>query len=104
MSHRTVARLGLAYLSAIALALGIWAGGAPRSFYENFPGLGMTWVSVDGPYNEHLVRDVDVFRLPHLGSYTFVGDRFVERVRASGLVGLDFEPRWSAEGGPVWYR
>lgn len=31
---------------------------APRSFYDDFPGFGRAWVSVDGPYNEHLVRDV----------------------------------------------
>ena len=30
----------------------------PRSFYDDFPGAGRTWVAVDGPYNEHLVRDV----------------------------------------------
>jgi hypothetical protein len=31
---------------------------APRSFYDNFPGFGMHWVAVDGPYNEHLLRDL----------------------------------------------
>jgi len=63
MNYRTAARFGLAYLSAVALVLGIWAGAAPRSFYDNFPGLGMTWVSVDGPYNEHLIRDVGALNL-----------------------------------------
>lgn len=37
---------------------GLWALIAPRSFYDSFPGGGRSWVSVDGPYNEHLVRDV----------------------------------------------
>jgi hypothetical protein len=36
----------------------VWAQFAPRSFYDNFPGLGRAWVRVDGPFNEHLVRDV----------------------------------------------
>ena len=33
---------------------------APRSFYDDFPGLGRHchWVDVDGPFNEHLLRDV----------------------------------------------
>ncbi|MEA2670215.1 MAG: hypothetical protein QOG45_435 [Chloroflexota bacterium] len=48
--------LGLLALSS--LAVGLWAQFAPRSFYDGFPGLGRHWVSVDGPFNEHLVRDV----------------------------------------------
>jgi len=51
-------RLGLAVLAVQGALLGVWAGFAPRSFYDDFPGLGRNWVSVDGPYNEHLVRDV----------------------------------------------
>ena len=31
---------------------------APQSFYDSFPGGGHSWVAADGPYNEHLVRDV----------------------------------------------
>jgi hypothetical protein len=38
--------------------VGLWAQFAPRSFYDDLPGLGRHWVAVDGPYNEHLVRDV----------------------------------------------
>jgi hypothetical protein len=47
-----------ALLTASALYVGPWAGLAPRSFYDAFPGLHRVWVAVDGPYNEHLVRDV----------------------------------------------
>src|SRR5262245_55857499 len=53
-----VVRIGLVVLAASGALVGVWAGFAPRSFYDDFPGLGRTWVSVDGPYNEHLVRDV----------------------------------------------
>lgn len=63
MNYRSAARVGLGYLSVAALLLGVWAGLAPRSFYDNFPGLGMAWISVDGPYNEHLVRDVGFLNL-----------------------------------------
>jgi ABC-type sugar transport system permease subunit len=60
MSARTalVVRIGLIVLAVSGALIGVWAGFAPRSFYDDFPGLGRHWVSVDGPYNEHLVRDV----------------------------------------------
>jgi hypothetical protein len=43
--------------------LGIWATFAPRSFYDDYPGFGREWVRVDGPYNEHLVRDFGALNL-----------------------------------------
>ncbi len=60
MSARStvVVRIGLAVLAGSGAVLGVWAGFAPRSFYDDFPGFGRSWVSVDGPYNEHFVRDV----------------------------------------------
>jgi pimeloyl-ACP methyl ester carboxylesterase len=51
-------RLGLAVLAISAFIPGLWAALAPRSFYDDFPGFGRSWVAPDGPYNEHLVRDV----------------------------------------------
>jgi hypothetical protein len=44
-------------------AVGFWASIAPESFFDNFPGGGRQWVAVDGPFNEHLVRDVGVLNL-----------------------------------------
>jgi hypothetical protein len=38
--------------------VGLWAQAFPRSFYDDFPGMGRMWVALDGPYNQHLVRDV----------------------------------------------
>ena len=46
-----------ALFATLALTGG-WALGAPRSFYDSFPGAGHTWVALLPPYNEHLVRDV----------------------------------------------
>lgn len=43
--------------------VGLWAALAPRSFYDSFPGGGRHWVSLDGPYNVHLVRDVGTLNL-----------------------------------------
>ena len=50
-------RLALGILAAAALVVGAWAQFAPASFYTSFPG-GRGWVAVDGPYNEHLIRDI----------------------------------------------
>ena len=65
MSSRTwtVARVLLALTAVTDAFLGVWALAAPRSFYDSFPGGGRTWVSVDGPFNEHLVRDVGALNL-----------------------------------------
>ena len=51
-------RILLGLLAAASALIGVWAGFAPRSFYDDFPGTGNPWVSPDGPFNEHLVRDV----------------------------------------------
>ncbi len=53
-------------LAVIALGLfgvGAWAALAPQSFYDDFPGGGRHWVALDGPFNEHLVRDVGTLNL-----------------------------------------
>ncbi len=56
-------RISLGYLIIVSVQIGAWALIAPRSFYDGFPGLGRVWVSVDGPFNEHLIRDVGALNL-----------------------------------------
>jgi hypothetical protein len=56
-------RIILLYLILSNAVPGGWALFMPDSFYTSFPGFGRTWVSVDGPYNEHLIRDVGAFFL-----------------------------------------
>ncbi len=51
-------RLGLWAMAFFSLFAGIQQQFAPRSFFDDFPGFGMQWVAVDGPYNEHLLRDL----------------------------------------------
>lgn len=51
-------RIALVVILAGSLVVGLWAQAFPRSFYDDFPGAGRVWVAVDGPFNEHLVRDV----------------------------------------------
>jgi hypothetical protein len=56
-------RVGLVYLAGGSALVGFWAAFAPRSFYDDFPGAGRHWISPDGPYNQHLVRDVGELNL-----------------------------------------
>lgn len=58
MTYQRWTRIALGYLALVSLEIGLWAQFAPRSFFDHFPGLGRAWVRVDGPYNQHLVRDV----------------------------------------------
>jgi hypothetical protein len=58
MTRPALVRLLLVVMAAFSGLIGLWAQLAPRSFYDDFPGGGRHWVSADGPYNEHLVRDV----------------------------------------------
>jgi nucleoside-diphosphate-sugar epimerase len=60
---RALLRGLLAALALGSLVVGGWAALAPRRFYDGFPGLGRRWVAVDGPFNEHLVRDVGTLNL-----------------------------------------
>lgn len=54
----TIRRIILWATAVLGLYVGVWAAVFPLSFYDSFPGLGFIWISVDGPYNEHLIRDV----------------------------------------------
>ncbi|MFJ6651811.1 hypothetical protein ACIQLJ_03330 [Microbacterium sp. NPDC091313] len=41
----------------IAAVVGTWAYFFPEQFYDHFPAVLGEWISQDGPYNEHLIRD-----------------------------------------------
>ena len=58
MTFDTRIKMGLWYLVVSGVVVGAWAQFFPQAFYDSFPGLGRSWVSVDGPFNEHLTRDV----------------------------------------------
>ena len=57
------ARIGVAYLAIGFFALGLWAVIAPKQYFDYFPGAGHAWVAIDGPYNEHLMRDYGALNL-----------------------------------------
>ncbi|HET7719350.1 MAG TPA: hypothetical protein VFK43_05230 [Acidimicrobiales bacterium] len=56
-------KVALVAIAGTGAVVGGWALAFPRSFYDDFPGLGRIWVAVDGPFNEHLVRDVGALNL-----------------------------------------
>ena len=58
MTFDTRIKMGLWYLVVSGVVVGAWAQFFPQAFYDSFPGLGRSWVSVDGPFNEHLILDV----------------------------------------------
>jgi hypothetical protein len=63
VEHKSALRILLVFLGAPSVLIGLWAGFAPRGFYDDFPGAGLSWVAPDGPFNEHLIRDVGVLNL-----------------------------------------
>ncbi|BAN02967.1 hypothetical protein [Ilumatobacter coccineus] len=82
-------RIALGYLAVVTGQIGLWALLAPRSFYDDFPGLGRAWVSVDGPYNEHLVRDVGALNLAILAVFVIAWLRLDRNsVTLAGVVAL----------------
>jgi hypothetical protein len=64
--QRRVLRGGIAVMAVTPALVGIWATISPRGFYDDFPGLGHTWVSAVSTYDEHLVRDVGALYLGSL--------------------------------------
>lgn len=56
-------RIAAAILLFGDLLVGFWATILPRNFYDDFPGGGQHWVAADGPFNEHLLRDVGALNL-----------------------------------------
>jgi hypothetical protein len=50
--------VGLWVMGIFGLYTGLQQQFLPRVFYDQFPGFGMAWVSPDGPFNEHLMRDL----------------------------------------------
>jgi hypothetical protein len=84
-------RLVLLALALSAAFVGLWALLAPASFYTGFPGAARHWVAVDGPFNEHMVRDIGALNCA-LCVLSMVALLHPERalVRATGLTWLIF--------------
>ncbi len=56
-------QVALVVIAASTGVVGLWATAAPEVVLRGLPRHGPVWVAVDGPYNEHLVRDVGSLNL-----------------------------------------
>ncbi len=63
LSHPGRFRAGLLALAAVPAIQALWMLLAPRGFYDDFPGLGRSWLPPVGVYDEHLARDVGAAQL-----------------------------------------
>lgn len=57
MRNDKIIKLLLAINAVTLLPLALWPLVAPQSFYDTFPGGGLHWIDINGPYNEHFIRD-----------------------------------------------
>ncbi len=55
--QRTITRVLLIVAGLVEAVVGIWPLLSPTGFYQDFPGFRTGWVAMDGPFNEHLLRD-----------------------------------------------
>jgi hypothetical protein len=86
LARRGWLRTGLLLLAATPLVVGAWALLSPRSFYGDFPSEGRYWVSVLGPYDEHLVRDVGALNLALCALLVFAAIVLEKRLVQAALV------------------
>jgi hypothetical protein len=56
MTERWI-RVLLALNIVFLIPLALWPLISPRGFYDQFPGAGYHWIDINGPYNEHFLRD-----------------------------------------------
>ncbi|MEV0072372.1 MULTISPECIES: hypothetical protein [unclassified Amycolatopsis] len=61
--QRTLTRVLLVLLGVVTAATGLWPLLSPLGFYQDFPGFRHGWVSMDGAFDEHLIRDFGALNL-----------------------------------------
>ncbi|WP_329129352.1 hypothetical protein OG552_03090 [Streptomyces sp. NBC_01476] len=83
----TFRRVLLLVVAAVGAYVGVWAYFLPTSWYRAFPGLGLHWLPVLGPYNEHLARDVGALYLA-LAVLSLSAARWARDNRLAAVTGL----------------
>jgi len=85
-------RIILGVLTVLGTGVGAWAAALPRAFYDAFPGPFFgAWVGADGPFNEHLIRDVGALYLA-LAAVSLYGavSRSTAAGRSAGIAWIVF--------------
>jgi hypothetical protein len=72
-----------------------------RSSVVTFPGTNRIMQVKRIAFIEAAIQGVNVFRLPHRGSATYVSQHFVDRVTSTGLCGLQFNCVWNSKESPL---
>ncbi|WP_245607385.1 hypothetical protein [Pseudonocardia spinosispora] len=86
MDQQRWVRAVLVAFGAGEAGVGSWAQVAPSSFYTDFPGWPWHgWVTYDGPFNEHLIRDFGGLNLAL--AVTLVGAAIIGSVAAARVAG-----------------
>ncbi|PJJ70496.1 hypothetical protein CLV46_0017 [Diaminobutyricimonas aerilata] len=84
-------RVVLALTVLIGAYVGIWGYVVPDAFYTSFPGFGLHWIDIDGPFNEHLIRDVgSLYIALGAGSLVAIFTRTAMPGRVMGVVWFVF--------------
>ncbi|MFJ9785028.1 hypothetical protein ACIRSS_36030 [Amycolatopsis sp. NPDC101161] len=89
--QRTTTRVLLVFFGLVEAVVGIWPLVTPTGFYQDFPGFRTGWVSMDGAFNEHLLRDFGGLNLTLaalLVGAAVIGTTAVARL--AGVAGLLF--------------
>lgn len=83
MTARTWLRAGMVVLVVIEGAVGIWQYFFTRSFYDDFP-----TVSLDPPYNQHLLSDVGGLTLALTVVVAYAAIHLEYRLVSGALIGF----------------
>ncbi|MCV7319596.1 hypothetical protein [Mycolicibacterium confluentis] len=79
-------RFCLTVLALTGVVVGVWAYFAPLHWYNTFPGFGLQWLPVLGPYNEHFAKDVGAMYLGTAAlaamAFAYLGNRALMRATA----------------------
>ena len=89
--QRTTTRVLLVLFGLVEALVGTWPLVSPTGFYQDFPGFRTGWVAMDGPFNEHLLRDFGGLNLTLaalLVGAAVIGTTAVARL--AGVAGLLF--------------
>ncbi|MEQ0558382.1 hypothetical protein ABJI51_04810 [Amycolatopsis sp. NEAU-NG30] len=84
--QRTITRILLAVFGVVEAVAGGWPLITPTGFYQDFPGFRTGWVAMDGPFNEHLLRDFGGLNLALAA--TLLGAAVIATTATARLAGL----------------